>query len=463
MSFRSRRGVVTPSIWSFVLSCAVSSWSSLASAAPDDTTPDDAEAEVEEPAAAAKATKPAAPETPPTAAEKPAAAAKEAETGLTVERLPASAFPTWTTRGLRGSSLGLSMHGMPWPYYPKTGIGVSGSIWADFGYETIKRGDPTQSNDKFLLHQSRAVLRTTPTYSKGTWYVQGQSELVANGDQATPQPTYITADDLWIRTGEWKNWDIQAGRFEAFEVYHFGMGMDVNTLERKGPTDSTRSPPEVPGLTQFVYRQNVGNLAVHKYFGDYVRVEVLGQYGFDSGLNSYGVRPAAVFDIGWLKLKASANIRKQFALSDKSKEERSRRGGTAAVQFVFDPYIEFGVNYSKELVDHYSPTNPDTSATRGAFDGLGSVTTTAYGGFANARVIEDLLVGGGINFVDEEDQVQGVFKTVQGFGAIQYLLGGQLYLKFVAGYAKATLDPGGDKAAWENTMLSGRMRLMYLF
>jgi hypothetical protein len=399
---------------------------------------------------------PAAPQLPP--AEKAAP-----EPGLVVERLPSSAFPAWKTRGIKGGSLWLSMHGIPWPYYPKTGIGVSGSIWVDFGYESIKRGDPTQSNDKFLLNQSRAVLRATPTYSRGDWYVQGQTELVANGDQSTPQPLNLGADDLWIRTGEWKSWDIQAGRFEAFEVYHFGLGMDVNTLERKGPTDTTRSPPEVPGLRQFYYRQNIGNLAVHKYIGDFLRLELLGQYGFDEGLNSYGIRPAAVFDLGWLKLKGSANIRKQFALSDKSKEQRFRRGGTGAIQFVLDPYFELGGNYSTELVDHYSTQNAaDPSADRGSFDGLGSVTTTAYGGFANARVIEDLLVGVGMNWVTEEDQVQGSFKTQQGFGAIQYLVGGQLYIKLVGGYAKANLHPGG-KPAWENTMLSGRLRLMYLF
>jgi hypothetical protein len=382
---------------------------------------------------------------------------------FTVERLPASAFPEWRARGLTGSSLGLSMHGMPWPYYPKTGVGISGSIWVDFGYETIERGDPTQSNDKFLLNQSRAVLRASPTYSKGSWYVQGQSELVANGDQATPQPTYITADDLWIRTGEWKSWDVQAGRFEAFEVYHFGMGMDVNTLERKGPTDTTRSPPEVPGLAQFVYRQNFGNLALHKYIGDYLRLELLGQYGFDAGLNSYGARPALVFDVGWLKVKAAANVRKQFALSDKSKEERFRRGGTAALQLIFAPHVEFGGNFSAELVDHYSTQNAaDPNAERGSYDGLGSVTTVAYGGFANARVVPDLLLGIGLNRVDEHDQVEGEFTTLQGFGAVQYLLGGQLYLKLVGGYAKAKLHPGG-KEAWENTMLSGRLRLMYSF
>jgi hypothetical protein len=219
----------------------------------------------------------------------------------------------------------------------------------------------------------------------------------------------------------------------------------------------------VPGLTPFVYRQNVGRLALHKYFGDSVRTELLGQYGFDQGLNVYGVRPAVVFDIGWLKLKAAANIRKEFALSSVSKEQRFRRGGTAAVQFVFDPYVEFGVNYSMELVDHYSTQNAaDPNATRGTYDTLGSVTTSAYGGFLNFQPVDRVLLGGGINVITETDQVQGKFTMNQGFGAAQYLLFDQLYLKFVFGYAKAHLAPGG-KPAWDNTMLSGRLRLMYLF
>ena len=52
----------------------------------------------------------------------------------------------------------LTMHGMPWPYYPKTGIGVSGSAWLDTGYESIIRGNNTEGNSKYLLNQGRAVL-----------------------------------------------------------------------------------------------------------------------------------------------------------------------------------------------------------------------------------------------------------------------------------------------------------------
>src|SRR3954471_3268231 len=153
-----------------------------------------------------------------------------------VERLPPTAYPEWTIRGITGGSLWFSgnFHGMPWPYYPKTGIGVSGYAWLDTGYETIDRGNITEPDSRFLVSQGRAVLRVTPTYSLGSFYLQGQVEVVGNKDQAQVQPNVADIDDLWLRFGQWKQWDVQVGRYEAFEVYHFGMGLDLNTLERDG-------------------------------------------------------------------------------------------------------------------------------------------------------------------------------------------------------------------------------------
>ena len=139
----------------------------------------------------------------------------------------------------------MTFHGMPWPYYPKTGIGVSGYAWLDTGYEQIDRGTTalTEPHEvKYLLQQGRGVVRVTPTFSLADWYVQGQAELVANKDQTVSQANgTVDVDDLWVRTGYWKSWDVTVGRFEGFEVYHFGMGLDVNTLERLGATDDVRS------------------------------------------------------------------------------------------------------------------------------------------------------------------------------------------------------------------------------
>jgi hypothetical protein len=389
-----------------------------------------------------------------------------------VERLPPTAYPEWKTRGISGGSLAFSgnMHGMPWPYYPKTGIGVSGSLWIDTGYETIKRGNPTDSNAKDLVSQGRAVLRVTPTYSSGSWYAQAQTELVGNKDQSVAQPNVVDIDDLWIRAGQWKTWDVQLGRFEAFEVYHFGMGMDLNTLERLGAAgSSTRSPPDVfelGGSSNIVYRQSgITNLAAHFYPTDFLRLEMLGQFGFDtaSGIDTIGARPAAVLDLGWMKLKAAADVRKQFPAVSSSKESRTLQGGSAALQFVVDPILELGVNLAYGSIRHYSPTNStDPNATLGDFDTAGSVKDLDLGGFANFRAADGLVVGAGLNENQETDQQAGSFAHVQGFGAIQYLVLKQLYIKLVGAYAVGHLAPGGV-TAWNNTMESGRLRLLYLF
>jgi len=171
-----------------------------------------------------------------------------------------------------------------------------------------------------------------------------------------------------------------------------------------------------------------------------------------------------VLDTGVVKVKVAVDARKQFPVNNGSKESRYQRGGTGALQVVLDPYIELGVNVAYGLVDHYNPQNvTDQNASMGDFDAAGSVTDISAGGFANARIFEDFLLGVGANYTDEKDQVQGDFTNLQAFGALQYLVGKQLFVKFVGAYGKAHIAQGGGVPAWDNTMTSGRLRLMYLF
>jgi hypothetical protein len=404
------------------------------------------------------------------AAPAPAPAADEPEATASLgpfERLPSSAYPEWTARGIPGGSLWFSgnMHGMPWPYYPKTGIGVSGYAWLDNGYKSLTEGNPTEQDFRSVVSQGRAVLRVTPTYSRGTFYVQGQVELVGNKDQAVAQPNVADLDDLWVRVGRWKQWDLQVGRFEAYEVYHFGMGMDLNTQERDGASD-TIGAPDVYGLKTIVYRQNgIGNVAYHLYPTSYLRFELLGQFGYDTmtSLDTFGTRPAAVLDFGWIKIKAEGDARKQFPTNYKnSKESQFQRGGSASVQLL-GPYVEGGANVAYGLNDHYLPTNSTNSnASMGDYDSAGSKTDLDFGGFLNGRLSELWVVGLGANYNTEKNQQNGKFNHLQTFGAAQYWLGKQLFIKLVVAYAKSHMDPGGTPA-WDNTMISGRIRLMYLF
>jgi hypothetical protein len=429
----------------------------------------------ETPAASGKPTEGAKGETHESLVPPKAAEPEEPPPVGPIERLPPTAYPEWKTRGIKGGSLWFSgnMNGMPWPYYPKTGIGVSGYIWVDTGYESLIHGNPSDTNIKQVLSEGRALLRVTPTYSASSWYVQGQLELVGNKDQSVGQPTYGTVDDLWIRTGQWKSWDVELGRYEAFEVYHFGMGMDLNTLERRGAySDKTASPPDVFELgghaktANIVYRQDgATNLALHAYPTDSLRLELLGQFGFDtaSGTDTLGVRPAAVFDLGWLKLKAAGDFRKESPIATSSKASQQLAGGVGALQFVVDPFFEFGGNIAYGKTKSYLAANStDPNAAMGDVDTQGSVTDLDVGGFANVRVVEDLLVGGGVNENQETDLQAGRFTHLQAFGAIQYLIGKQLFVKLVGAYAKAHFAPGGV-TPWDNTAESARLRLMYLF
>ena len=78
----------------------------------------------------------------------------------------------------------------------------------------------------------------TPTWSNGVYFVQGMGEAVLNKEQQLGQPNNADADDVSIRAGKWHKYDVQVGRFDVWEVYHLGMGLDLNTLERGGAADS---------------------------------------------------------------------------------------------------------------------------------------------------------------------------------------------------------------------------------
>ena len=388
---------------------------------------------------------------------------------LGVYQLPPDAYPEPQIRGLHGGSLWLTFHGLQWPYMKKSGIGLSGTVWLDTGYEKIERGDPNQKDIEYWLLEGRFTFRVTPTYTRGDWFIQGQAELVANKDQDSTQPNVVDADDIWVRLGMWgrkrHNWDVQVGRFEAWELYHFGMGLDLNTLERRGAWDQTGHPlPEIYGVSALYYRPSsgVGNLAVHYYPTDFLRIEALGRYGNDGILNTIAGRGAAILDFGWIKLKGGGEYQKKKGMEDDVKEEIDDRGFGGAVQLIYDPYIEGGLNAGWRIVDRLDHL--------GNVNEKGSFTTWSVGGFLNARIVEDLLVGGGGNYTrlldihEDETGDVGAFSHIQVFGAIQYHLFKQLFIKVVVAWAKADFAPSFTESdPYHNEMISSRIRFMYNF
>jgi hypothetical protein len=366
----------------------------------------------------------------------------------------------------------MTFHGLQWPVspfhtdQPRTQLGFSGSGWVDTGYKKVDTGTVGAADAKRWITQGRFVLRVTPTYSKGDWFVQGQAELVANKDQTISQPNVADTDDLWLRAGRWNKWDVQVGRFEAWELYHLGMGLDLNTVEREGANDGQNRPPsEIYGVTYAYYRPSgVGNVAFHVYPTKFLRAEVLGQVGNQSSLNTFALRPAVILDLGMLKVKGGVEYLKVTGQADDNQTDQVWKGGGGAVQFVLDPRLELGVNGAYAIVDKIDA--------QGRVDTEGSITTYSVGGFANARVVGPLLVGVGANYTRVDDlhdepppsTLHGEFSHFQGFGAVQVVVLDQLFIKAVVAYAKADFAPTFTMSEpYQNTAVSGRLRLMYLF
>lgn len=410
---------------------------------------------------------PAAAMAPMAPAPPPASAPPVSENG-SVERLPATAYPEPYTRGLYGGSLWSTFHGLQWPYYPRTGIGISGYAWLDNSYEKINYGDPaaTQRYTKEYLQQGRLLLRVTPTYSNDVWFVQAQAELVANKDQTQTQPATGIADtdNLWVRAGQWQKWDVMVGRFEGFEVYHLGMGLDLNTEERRGAFDGTNTPPDLYGASYLFYRPgSSGNIAFHLYPDRSLRIEVLSQVGSIGGLNGIGGRPALIYDKGWFKFKVAGEYQWLKARGQGDGTEKRNRGFGGTVQFVLPAGIEFGANGGYAIIDTFDNNGTPQTGTSG--------NTTSFGGFANARLVEDLLLGLGANYVKFENLHTNVLNgtndqstNLQTFVALQYLVKKQLFVKLVGAYAKSHFYKAfATTAPIDDNMTSVRLRVMYLF
>ncbi len=458
---------------------------------------------------------------PPPPKTEPAAAATVAGGGAPPARPPLfeemgpDTYPG-RLRGLYGGSLWLepSFDGLQWPRNSRTGIGISGMFAVSTGYEVIKRDQATLLDSTNNLQQGRALLRVTPAYVRDRFFIQGQAELVANACQA-PAPNAqttgvcsvsdgVTTDDLLIRVGHWDQWDLTFGRFQGWEVYHLGMGLDQYSLERLGAgmfgqTGATGVGPslEVPtlyGLDYVYYRPAeglaVGHAALHFYPTDYLRFELLGKWGSDNYQDNnataakpydyVGSRPVAILDFGWFKFKVGAEYQKATAAMQtiggspgqpQAKtdpvEKLTREGVGASVQFIIDPIVEFGLNAAIGR-QHYIDPSANNFASADTL--ARSYTTKSAGLFANLRLADGWLAGVGANWTEQSDEYQAPNSNVTdytsqllGFAALQYLLAGQLYIKAEFAYAKALFQPSDFVPSWNNYMYSGGVRLMYLY
>jgi len=401
-------------------------------------------------------------------------------TEVGIQRLPGSAYPEPMTRGIPYGSLALTFHGSQWPYMPsaKNGsrfvIGLSGWGWIDTGYEKFgpwgNNPNIDASRVEYWKQQARLVTRITPTYSfDNDWFIQGQAEIVATEDQTITRSDVGGADtdDLWLRFGQWNKWDFMIGRYEGWEVFHLGMGLDYLTFERIGAYgQGDVYPIGYYGVTDNQFRPGgaAGNAAFHYYPLPYLRFELLGTVGSLGAYPVLAARPVAVFDIGWLKLKFGTEYQRLTGQQADDRTHVTKKGIGGAIQFVFLPHIEFGLNAAQGTVW--------SIASDGQLDTKGSLTRTSYGAFANVSngsAKHPLIFGVGTVYTHNVDQnnihndgVVDDYWHLQTYAAVQYVAFQQLYIKLVGGYARAHWDTS-EPFSYNDEMYSVRLRFSFYF
>ncbi len=363
--------------------------------------------------------------------------------------------------GVAGPSPYYVAHGLQSPFRA-SGLNLGGDMWIDTGYEASERGLEGEPDMQFWLMQGRFMLDATATLTNGKFFGQAKAQLLAHVEEI-PGDEQIDTDDAWVRFGVWDSWDIQFGRFEAWEVYHKGEGLERDTLEDLGAYDG----PDIYEVNYAFYRQDgFGQLAGHIYPMDWLRFEAAAVFGNELGFNSVGIRPTGIVDLGWMQFKLAGEWRKLTNQEEGKKQWEEKRGFGGGLQFHINQTSKviraaLGVNGGYGIVDRVDPF--------GKVDERGSIDVLSVGGFANLGLYAS-VIGLGYNHsfqgdrqLNDQSGRVGHFVHQQAFASLRHpLYFSWLTGKLVFAWAKADLEPSFDNPRI-NDMYSVRLRLFMQF
>jgi hypothetical protein len=254
-------------------------------------------------------------------------------------------------------------------------LGVSGTAAADSALavgadiELDTNISTTANTDNAFSQGGRVAVNVSGEHKMGDNFVSGKGTVLAlkNGGTAV--------DDAWVKFGN-SSWDLQAGRFEAANL--FPLGKDTVVVEAGGVSSYQANK------TRGRVGDNAGQFALHVN-GDAVSFELASIWGDEVAAgndeNAFsGIRPSVTFNGGSFSITAGADIISSDNAAGATITDYSGFGITAGFT-AGGAAINVNVASGSDDLTSTDTTSIGANATMGGF-GIGLIQTTVDNGGA---------------------------------------------------------------------------------
>lgn len=344
-------------------------------------------------------------------------------------------------------------HGEKAELFPKLTIPIrfDGYFWVDTGYMKRTNAKSGQYDQAAAYMQGRYVLGATYYAEKGELFGLARGQFMGLVNEFSKSQYEPHTLDAYVQAGFKNKFDIQVGRFLAWEVYHRGQGIELFTAEEAGALNG----PSLYWLDQTRgYKNESGQFAIHAYPLDVLKFELAGVYGQESNQNNYGLRPVVDFSVGGFQAIGGAEYLKQVPQTDADKVETSLKGAAGKLQYSF-PVVTAGANFAYADVD--------ATDIQGITDTAKSYKKYSTGGFVDIDFWRN-SIGLGYHHTHQKNERSENTRHEQMF--VSYLMRlpiDGLAVKAVYGFASAKIEDADAKSEWTNNMNSFRVRVSYDF
>jgi hypothetical protein len=367
-------------------------------------------------------------------------------------------------------------------YSGKMKLGWDGSAEVDVGYVRYSYSLTSYKPERRYDFRGRFVAGPVLEYDfDERHFFRATGQMVA-WVRDEPQTYQVNADDVYAQAGRRKSWDVKLGRFETWEVYHRGLGFDKYTLEDTGALREPNFDTGIYGVDMYevnaiYWRQMPGKLAVHVYPLEVLGFEVVGLYGSGRTSNFLGGRLAGDLNLGFLRVTAGAEYRKEEPSEEISKLEngvdvpcdtcsdKTLIGFGGGAIGSLGP-VELAANIAKSTLDTYRTDGTE-------LDPAGSNSITTFGGYLQVdpgKLLfeRSLIVGFGMNRTELLIDNGDFERHDQGAAYIAFPLGfNDAMVKLVLSKADLLfedVDPVTNVVtARTSDMVSGRLRVRCSF